>query len=618
MTNRKRIFLTLVSFAGFFLILGDFLLLFFFGNSLSLLLSHFVPSALIFLIAFTTVMGTNLKCFDLYFFQDCSEEEYETKLKKIGAIPIKMIAVLVGLHTLFLGIIFFRNDFLDIDPTIKTFLFLVTFSYGILVGTFLYVMGDGLIFKTLLSRNLTSYPQNIREHRQELKFFIVPVVVAVMCLLFGSSVTLLGLNRAGLTFDKINKGGWFLMQLPIVIFFIYILAMAFSLKRNLFQYYSFVLRQMENLSADQKDLTQRIQIVSVDELGSIAGMVNSFCDHLGKGILDIKGGQKELSGVGTKLEENAFAMADSTSQINGSAEQVLTKTKSQRDSVDTATKVMKDLAHLIETMEESISSQTSSMTQGSSAVEEMVGNISSIGSLTEKMAAQFRTVSQASEEGGRIQNNSMERIHNIVEQSQYLQEANKIIAKIAAQTNLLAINAAIEAAHAGEAGRGFSVVVDEIRKLAETSSCESRKIGAELKEIVETIDNIVKDAEASGYAFAEVYRRIGETEALIIEVDNAIREQKTGASQVIESLREMNEINSQVSEFSNSMSQGNEIMLREIDSLLGSAAEITSRMEEVSEGIKRINSGAQEVSNLAAASHSSIDRISVIADGFNV
>jgi methyl-accepting chemotaxis protein len=248
----------------------------------------------------------------------------------------------------------------------------------------------------------------------------------------------------------------------------------------------------------------------------------------------------------------------------------------------------------------------------------MVGNISSIGSVTEKMAAQFKTVSEASKEGGRIQTESKQRISEIVEQSQALLEANKIIATIAAQTNLLAMNAAIEAAHAGESGRGFAVVADEIRKLAVNSSNESKKIGAELKQIVTTIDKIVKDAEASGSAFAEVSLRVGETEKLVFEVDNAVREQKTGASQVMESLRIMKETNAQVSENSRKMAQGNEEMLREIDALHGSATEISSRMGEVSEGIGKIKSGAQEVSNLAATTDSTIKKISSIVNEFEV
>jgi methyl-accepting chemotaxis protein len=288
------------------------------------------------------------------------------------------------------------------------------------------------------------------------------------------------------------------------------------------------------------------------------------------------------------------------------------------ESTGNSSHEVQKLSGQIKSLEESIFTQTSSITEASAAVEEMVGNISSIGTVTEKMAAQFETVGKASDEGSRIQKESGERIREIVEQSHALQEANRIIATIASNTNLLAMNAAIEAAHAGEAGRGFAVVADEIRSLAESSAAESKKISVELKQIVSTINHIVKDSEASGHAFAEVSHRIDETERLVLEVNNAIREQKTGAAEVVESLRIMNELTMKVKDGSQEMTKGSEVMVREIGSLQGSAGEISSSMEKMSGSIRDINTGAREVSNLAASARSSIQKISGIADGFEV
>jgi methyl-accepting chemotaxis protein len=616
--DKKPSFVTLVILTGIVMILVDFFILLFFGHSLSLLLSRFVLPALVFFAVYAGVMGLNAKCFAADFFQNCAEAEYVARLKKICAVPIKMIAVGVALHSLFLVLVFFTGNWLGTDPAIKTPVFLAALSFGIFVGTFLYVSGDGLVFKALIGSELTRYPRDLRESRQELKFFIVPIVVALVCLLFGCAVTVLGINQTVGIMDKVKGSAWFVILVPGIFIMLCIAIMAVTLKRNLSGFYSAIIEQMENLSSEKKDLTRRINVCSVDEIGTVSGMVNAFCEHLGEGILEIKNGQGDLSKVGVQLEEHARDMANSVTRIADAAEQVLAKTQGQMESANTSTKTVKELAGLVETLGESVVTQTSSMSQGSAAVEQMVGNISSIGGVTEKMAAQFKTVGEASEEGRRIQNESRERIREIVEQSQALQEANKIIATIAAQTNLLAMNAAIEAAHAGESGRGFAVVADEIRKLAENSSGESKKIGAELKQIVTTIGKIVRDAEASGDAFAEVSRRIGETEKLVFEVDNAIHEQKTGAKQVMESLRVMNETNTRVSEDSRKMAQGNESVLREIKALQGSATEISSRMGEVSEGIGKIKSGAQEVSNLAAVSHSSIEKISSIVNEFEV
>jgi methyl-accepting chemotaxis protein len=617
MKNKKHTFLALIIGTGFAMIVADFLILLFFESTFSQLRFRFGIPALIFCALYCFILGRGAQYFDYTWFTKLDGEHYLLWLKEIGAVPIKRIALNVVTHAAFLGIVFSGN-YLGIDTSIKGSLFLAALSFGMMVGTFVYVAGDGLVSRTLLAHNFTGYPSDCREKRQEAKAWIIPVAAILVTLCFTYSVTILGLHKAGGTLAAMKGNAMSSILIPLIVFFICLFCMAFTLKKNSGTIYTSVIVQLENLSSEQKDLTRRISICSVDELGSVAGMVNAFSEHLGGGIRDIKGGQEELSAVGNRLEKNASSMVVSIARISTAVEQVLVKTKGQMESANTSSRAVQGISEQIKSLEESIFTQTSSITKASAAVEEMVGNISSIGSVTEKMAAQFKTVGEASDEGKRIQKESGDRIREIVEESQALQDANKIISAIAANTNLLAMNAAIEAAHAGEAGKGFAVVADEIRKLAENSAAESRKIGAELKQITTTINRIVQDATVSENAFAEVSRRIDETGKLVLEVDSAVHEQKTGASEVLESLRVMRDLTMKVKDGSQEMNQSSEAMVREISTLQNSAGEIETSMEEISGGISSINTGAQEVSSLAAATHASIDKISGIANSFKV
>ena len=612
MLNSKK-FLLLIILSGAALVTADFLILSFFGIPVSRLWIRFGLPALAFLILYIPLLGRNARCFTHGYFLNLKTQEFSNRIKETGAVPIKMIALNVVSHAVFLGALFFHSGYLGIESGLRGALFLVSLAFGMLVGTFIYVAGDGLVSRTLLAHNLTQYPRDLRENRQELKAFIIPTAVALMTIPFASAITMLGMGG-----NETREISMSAVLIPLIIFFCCIIVLTLNLKKNSSILYNSITAQLENLSSEQKDLTKRIGVGSVDELGTIAGMVNTFCEYLNTGIHDIKAGQRDLADTGNRLEENTSAMAVSIAQISGAVEQVLRKTQSQMNNASASSAAIHRTAGAIKTLETSVVAQVDRMNQASAAVEEMVSNISSIGSLTEKMAAQFKTVGEAAAEGTDIQKNSGERIRIIVEQSQALQAANQIIAVIAAQTNLLAMNAAIEAAHAGEAGRGFSVVADEIRKLAENSSNESQKIGAELKQIVTSINQIVKDSEVSGNAFAEVSRRANETEKLVFEVNNAIREQKSGAGQVMESLRAMNEITVQVSDGSTEISRENTSMINEIDALQNSAKEITVSMEEMSGNIGLINANAREVSDLAGTSKMAIQKISAIADGFEV
>jgi methyl-accepting chemotaxis protein len=618
--QKKTVFFIMVLISGVGVLAVDFLIIAVFSSiSAVQLLSQISIPGILFVLLYNLLFMTNSAPFSSDFFKDLSEERYIKRLKKIGSVPIKSIISIVVLQLVFLGALFlFRSEQIGVESAIKSYLFTAALSLGMLVGTFMYILLDSLVCRSLIAGNLVAYPRNLREERLVLKLFVIPLAVTLVSILFALSILTLVIIRAGGNLASMGAGSWLFYMGIMAAFLIFVFILATVLRRGAKMPFDLVIAQLENLSSERKDLTKRISICSVDEIGTIAGMVNSFCKIMSGGMREIQQGQKDLFASGQELERSAAGMAASITQISNGVEEVRSRAEKQMQSVEESSAAVQEIAKNIESLDGAISKQASSVSRASSAVEEMVGNISSIGAVAERMMTQFNTVRTAAMEGTNIQQESRAKVQDIVEESKSLQDANKIIATIAAQTNLLAMNAAIEAAHAGEAGKGFSVVADEIRKLAENSSRESQKISAELKQISETINSIVRGAQASEEAFMEVSDRVNETEKLVVEVDNAIKEQREGAAQVLSALKDMNDITSEVETGSKEMNEGNATMLAEMNKLQADSKGISSHMDEMAKSIAHINTGAGTVSSLADTNQGAIEKISIIVDSFEV
>jgi methyl-accepting chemotaxis protein len=184
--------------------------------------------------------------------------------------------------------------------------------------------------------------------------------------------------------------------------------------------------------------------------------------------------------------------------------------------------------------------------------------------------------------------------------SEDLAAANQIIAEVADRTDLLAMNAAIEAAHAGEAGKGFSVVADEIRRLAESARDRSREIADRVGEIGVSIETALATSREASLAFDEVLGRIGDLSRLDDEVCSAILEQKSGGGNILASLAQMREAASKVESTGKAMS-GAGIKVREAMGRLGAASErVNDCSREIGKDADRIEADEKEYIRLAA------------------
>lgn len=222
--------------------------------------------------------------------------------------------------------------------------------------------------------------------------------------------------------------------------------------------------------------------------------------------------------------------------------------QSVRKVVKTGSEKLTENGRDVQTLATAARDMTESVSTSSSAVEEMIANINSINSILEHNAESVGLLDGATRKGMAGIENVAELVSKIEENSNGLSEMSSVIQKIASQTNLLAMNAAIEAAHAGDSGRGFAVVADEIRKLAENSGSEARKISDVLKNVKQLIDATFKDTGDVQKEFSEVVQLSGTVVEQEQTVRRAISEQNEGGKQLLQAVGTMRELTQTVKE----------------------------------------------------------------------
>jgi methyl-accepting chemotaxis protein len=189
---------------------------------------------------------------------------------------------------------------------------------------------------------------------------------------------------------------------------------------------------------------------------------------------------------------------------------------------------------------------------------------------------------------------------------------------IASQTNLLSMNAAIEAAHAGDAGRGFAVVADEIRKLAENSSKQSKIISSVLKKIKDSIDGITKSTNIVLDKFKAIDDRVRVVSDQESNIRNAMEEQGTGSQQILEAVSSLNELTRKVKQGSVEMLEGSKEVINESRNLEMVTQQISGGMNEMAAGADQINAAVTKVNDITHANKEHINTLVTAVSKFKV
>jgi len=347
----------------------------------------------------------------------------------------------------------------------------------------------------------------------------------------------------------------------------------------------------------------------LDEVGDLARALGAMLSDLNRGFGGLGSSVGSLQSVGDELAISLGRMNAAVEKIGADIEKVRGETEEQSAGVEETAATVREMAKTIENLDAEIGVQAGGISDSAASVSGLVAGIDEVGGAVAKLGASFGQLLASADDGRAKLDHVTEIVGGIAAQSERLGEANKTVSGIASRTNLLAMNAAIEAAHAGDSGTGFAVVADEIRSLAESSAAQSREIKADILAIRKAIGDAVSGAEVAREAFASVQEFISRLGELERGINLTLESQRSDSGKILDALAIMRKGSERVLEGSRELKAGSGAIGGEMGELQETMLVLKAAVDAIAVEVSAIGASAAAVGSLSTSNKEAIGAV---------